>query len=1034
MPGKRERFKRFFCGLLGEERSDEETQSAIPLRDVNAGVRLVDHESTPATAVPPLPSAHDPPNTTMAPADPSPKPTIIENTSQSIVTVPVDETTTYEGWNGLKLFAAVLSKTPDSFGPLKHAADVLVSFIGTFGTTADNRKELQELKGQLDGLFNDLRKYIDTPTPPTITSSIKNLEQGIKKETDLIEQIQQRNKMTRYLSREQDVEDVLKCYRRLEGLFRRLDLNANINTWITVDELATETHLKGLPNSPAASYNSADSTKLKRGGCTQNTRVDVLQELHGWAGGAMPERIYWLNGMAGTGKTTIAYSLSQELEKKQTLAASFFCSRQSPECRNVNRIVPTIAYQLSRFSSPFRHILSSVLKSNPDVYNKPIRDQFEQLITQPVNKVKDALPDNLVVVIDALDECEADTGVADILDVLLSHARDLPLRFFVSSRPDADILDRMGRKQGEHVNTEMRLHELDRTVVQTDIRTYLTAALKPFIEISETDLGTLVERSGVLFIYASTVVRYVGGENFARGTKRLREVVGTSRNVHKGNNAQIDELYAAILRSAFGGMDLIDEDRDEMRLIIHTVMCAQEPLCIDTMAGLLKLDGTNSVKAALRPLFSVLQVSEVGVITTLHESFRDFLLDASRSGGFHCNPDEHHPRLAELCFYHMSVPPPFNICGLESSYVFDKDVPGLNETLNRVVSGELFYACRYWTTHMTLAKDSTRLAEGLLRFLSERLLFWMEIMNLKSVFARGLEMLRELDRLPEVVGKGGERAGARWMEVHGHLLFKPAASEYATHLRIRSVALAGGQSDDETLHAGAITHHQYCKSAPNEGATSHIWSVYDSRWVGQPLEGHTNSVTSVAYSPDGAYIVSGSYDRTVRIWYAQNGEQVGQPLEGHTSWVTSVAYSPDGAYIVSGSEDRTVRIWNAQNGEQVGQPLEGHTNLVRSVAYSPDGAYIVSGSYDSTVRIWNAQNGEQVGQPLEGRTSLVTSVAYSPDGAYIVSGSYDSTVRIWNAQNGEQVGQPLEGNTSSVTSVAYSPDGAYIVSGSYDRT
>ncbi|KAG9101375.1 hypothetical protein FRC07_010315, partial [Ceratobasidium sp. 392] len=811
-----------------------------------------------------------------------------------------------------------------------------------------------------------------------------------------------------------------------------------------------------LPNSPAASYNSAGSTKLNRGGCTQDTRVDVLQELHRWAGGAIPERIYWLNGMAGTGKTTIAYSLSQELEKKQTLAASFFCSRQLPECRNVNRIIPTIAYQLSRFSSPFRHILSSVLKSNPDVYNKPIRDQFEQLITGPVNKVKDTLPNNLVIAIDALDECDADTGIADILDVLLSQVPDLPFRFFVSSRPDASILDRMRRIQGERANTEMRLHELGRTIVQADIRTYLTAELK-LIKISETDLGTLVERSGVLFIYASTVVRYVGGDNFARGTKRLREVVGTSRNATRGSNVEIDELYAAILGSALGGKNLTDEDRDEMRFIIHTVACAQEPLSIDTMAGLLKLDGTESVTAALRPLFSVLQVSEVGVITTLHESFRDFLLDASRSGGFYCNPEEHHTRLAELCFYHMSVPAPFNICGLESSYVFDRDVPGLNETLERVVSGELFYACRYWTTHTTLAKDSTRLAEGLLGFLSERLLFWMEIMNLKSVFARGLEMLRELDRLPEVVGKGGERASTRWVEVHDHLRFKPSAAEYTTHLRIRSVALAGGQSDDETLHAGAITHHKYCKygddearsrnvicvahspdgryiAVANTGATVQIWSVYDSRWVGQPLEGHTNRVTSVAYSPDGAYIVSGSVDSTVRIWDAQSGEQVAQPLEGHTHWVTSVAYSPDGAYIVSGSEDSTVRIWNAQDGKQVGQPLQGHTSSVTSVAYSPDGACIVSGSDDSTVRIWNAQNGEQVGQPLEGHTDSVRSVAYSPDGAYIVSGSDDSTVRIWDAQSGEQVGQPLEGHTHWVTSVAYSPDGAYIVSGSRDST
>ncbi|QRV87059.1 WD40 repeat protein [Ceratobasidium sp. AG-Ba] len=216
--------------------------------------------------------------------------------------------------------------------------------------------------------------------------------------------------------------------------------------------------------------------------------------------------------------------------------------------------------------------------------------------------------------------------------------------------------------------------------------------------------------------------------------------------------------------------------------------------------------------------------------------------------------------------------------------------------------------------------------------------------------------------------------------------------------------------------------------------TIRMWDAHIGQQVGHPLTGHTDSVRSVAYSPDGAYIASGSYDKTIRMWDAHTGQQVGHPLTGHTNWVRSVAYSPDGAYIASGSSDDTIRMWDAHTGQQVGHPLTGHTNPVWSVAYSPDGAYIASGSFDKTIRMWDAHTSQQVVHPLTGHTDWVWSVAYSPDGAYIASGSEDKTIRMWDAHTGQQVGHPLTGHTDSVRSVAYSPDGAYIASGSVDKT
>jgi WD40 repeat protein len=119
-------------------------------------------------------------------------------------------------------------------------------------------------------------------------------------------------------------------------------------------------------------------------------------------------------------------------------------------------------------------------------------------------------------------------------------------------------------------------------------------------------------------------------------------------------------------------------------------------------------------------------------------------------------------------------------------------------------------------------------------------------------------------------------------------------------------------------------------------------------------------------------------------------------FQGHTEVVMSIAFSPDGKRIVSGSDDSTLRLWDAQTGQPIGQALQGHTGSLRPVAFSPDGKRIVSGSDDSTLRLWDAQTGQPIGQPLQGHTGSVSSVAFSPDGKRIMSGSDDKTLRLWD--------------------------------------
>ncbi len=198
----------------------------------------------------------------------------------------------------------------------------------------------------------------------------------------------------------------------------------------------------------------------------------------------------------------------------------------------------------------------------------------------------------------------------------------------------------------------------------------------------------------------------------------------------------------------------------------------------------------------------------------------------------------------------------------------------------------------------------------------------------------------------------------------------------------------------------------------------------------QVLRGHTGYIARIAWSPDGAYLASPSYDKTIRIWDARSGECV-HTLQGHTWSVRGVAWSLDGQRLASASGDETVRLWDAASGKQL-QMLEGHTKGVVSVAWSPDGQRLASASDDQTIRLWDATSGEHL-QSLEEHTNGVYGVAWSPDGQRLASASSDQTIRLWDAVSGKHL-QTLEEQIEIVLSVTWSPDGQRLASASSDQT
>ncbi|CAE6427470.1 unnamed protein product [Rhizoctonia solani] len=1032
------------------------------------------------------------------------------------------------GWPHLRLLYQKLQTLDnDSSQSFRHVFHELLTFINTYQGYSPKNQLYEALRGELEKSFEEIYRLCsqDKSTVLAMIRAVRGLCMSMEHDLGYLRiPEQERIGLRSYYQRMAEEDNSLTCYHLIRNHLRRIILNMSM--WRIVETISIHMDYQGfsLSQSLPAGYDS--HIKAERSSCTHNTRVNVLSQIHHWLNSSTSSSVYWINGMAGTGKTTIAYSLCKELDASHKLAASFFCSRLQPECRASQWIIPLIAYQLAEFSDDFRNALCNLL-GDPDLrLNNPSpRVQLDSLIYRPLLHIKHALPGRFAIVLDALDECEDKEATRQLLEALIETALDLPVRFIVSSRPEPEIREPM-RKQQNPESSRVLLHEIDEQIVQNDIKTYLQdsllsstgqGSLRTVWKPTADQLEELAERAGVLFICAAAAVQYInyGGHTRTTQARRLANILELSIPPEDRYYTKIDTLYTLILQAALENSNLNEEDMDDILRVLHLITSMPERLAISTISRLLKMS-TNRVWAALRPLWSVLHISDFESVTTLHPSFVEYINDPLRSNKYCRDLKVYSQTMAQRCLIIMqNVQPQFNICGLESSYIPDSMVPRLKERVCSAISKNLFYASQNWAVHLKNAPRSAKLLVEVEEFLSIRLLLWMEVMNLKGCASKMPEAIR---LVMDWVGSEAECSADLRELIHDAWRFTAAfaygeisnstphiyismlrfwpdssmiAQRYAKRMQHDWLIKVEGTAVRQREYALLSTWHfnhatQSAVFSPDGtqiavgvGSEVELISALTGKRLSSPLKGHTNTVLSVQFSPNGTLVASCSLDKTVCLWSIKGETSPGLLLAPrHATQANCIKFSPDGAFIASGANDGTIRIWrsgsdvcistfignhgsiaaicfaptgrwivtggwnnvivwNSENGQVLMTFFSNNINeIFTSVDISSDGMHIVACSNANGLYVWNTETGELGFSPLKSmsRDSSFTSVSFTPDGSWLVSGSRDGNIHIWDAQSGNLVRAPLEGHTDSITTARSSLDGALIMSGSYDKT
>ncbi|KAJ5520270.1 WD domain protein [Penicillium fimorum] len=746
-------------------------------------------------------------------------------------------------------------------------------------------------------------------------------------------------------------------------------------------------------------------------GCLSGTRTELLFDINEWAHSRKGKCMFWLNGLAGTGKSTISRTVAKNFQDQGLLGASFFFKRGLGDRGNATRFFPTIAKQLMNKIPELRAIILQTIRNNPGILVKPLKEQFHELFHQPLHNLNQprSWASPLVIVIDALDECEPENDIKVLLQ-LLPHVQDsksVRLRVFITSRPELPV--KLGFQSTKNKYQDLVLHKVPTPIIERDISLFLDHKLAkirkqralPINWPGKSDIQALRTMSVPLFIFAATVCRVFEDHNLDP-VQCLSEILR-----YKNQESKLDGTYLPILGRLASKYDGARKKRviQDVQEVVGIIILLESPLSVVSLSKLMGIS-TMSITARLSSLHSVLNIpsDETLPVSLFHLSFRDFLLDSKsrEKTPFWVNEKKMNQKLMSYCLSVMRSQLKKNICNLQSYGTERRSVN--TQAINHHVPQELQYSCRYWVTHLARSKDPWSQYDEIRVFLEKHLLHWVEDHERSSIS----QLLQGAKRF---VLKYGQIADIAPLQLYASgLMFAPR------------------KSITRRIFESELPSWIYRGSSVEE-----IWTPEL-----QTLEGHSGQIQSVAFSADGQLLASGSYDNSIKLWDPATG-MCRYTLEGHSDNVKSVAFSADSRLLASGSYDHPIKLWDTATGTCQHTP-EGQLKCTGLVAFSPSGRLLAFES-PKCIKLWDMNTGTLNRTPKTHLDGLV-SLAFSSDGRLLVSSSYDWTIKLWDTITatlkhtikGYSSSDELADISGSVLAVAFSPDGQLLASTCDDFT
>ncbi|KAK9847015.1 wd40 domain protein, partial [Penicillium brevicompactum] len=800
----------------------------------------------------------------------------------------------------------------------------------------------------------------------------------------------------------------LHCKQEAEDILAQSDMMLS-----AIHDLAEEVDLSRLPVADGASHNSF--AEQHEDECLPGTRTELLQRVMDWAASPDCPSIFWLSGMAGTGKSTISRSVAKSLKAQNVLGASFFFKRGEEDRMNAIKLIPTITRQLAASIPGMIPGVRKAVERDPFIATRSLSEQFHKLLLQPLLRLNQHQQTPIaVVIIDALDECESDEDIQTLIKLLPKMSKIV--RLFLTSRPELSIHFSFGfLEQSDY--QPVALQNVPEEQIWRDMTLFLEnkfSVIRKDRSLTpewpgENRIHDIVAMAVPLFIFAATICRFVGDLkwNPERRLEKFFQDPGLT------SASKMDRTYQPILNQLVAGQDRDDSEElvEEFQRIIGVIILLATPLSVSALAQLIDMP-EEDISNRLDSFRSVLHISSDPKlpIRILHLSFRDYLVNNStklneRTFKFWVDEEEKNGQIASQCLDVMHCRLKKNICNLPNDGTRWTELD--STIIDRNLPAELQYSCRYWVHHLVQSHVSA--TDNILLFLEEHFLHWLESMCILGIISESVNMITSLQSFTQ--NKENLRMSEFLHDARRFILKNMQMMDTAP-LQLYCSGLI------------FVPRHTTIRKTFDKQIPDWICRLpeVESAWSAeiQTLESHSNNVSSVVFSPDGNLLASGSRDGTVKLWNSTTG-YLQSTLEGHSKPVLSTAFSRDGALILSTSADHTLNIWDATG--TLKHTLRGHSGSVFSGVFSSNCNIIASCSADTTVRVWNTEGSLQ--HTLRGHSKDVISVAFSPDGKLIASGSEDCTVKLWDSATGN-LRRTLEGHLNEVypvfSPVLFSPD------------